>query len=85
MTKATERPRMGDLIKQLPNSSTPMQEVRPVEPESKKGVETPGRISAMWVPAELSRKLKVHAAESGKTIRKISIEAYKLYFNQLIK
>jgi len=87
MAKATPpRPSMGDLIKQLPNTVTPMQEVRPVDPPvTKKEAEELARLSAMWIPADLARRLKVHAAETDKTIREISIEAFGLYFAQLAK
>jgi hypothetical protein len=90
MSKSTKESQYKDnrnalagLLKQNVETPLPIQEVRPVE--SKKGAEEMGRISAMWVPVELARKLKVHAAQSNKTIREISIEAYDLYFNQLTK
>ena len=87
MAKATPpRPKMGDLIKQLPNTVTPIQEVRPVESVAKKEeTEDLARLSSMWIPAGLNKRLKVHAAESGMTIREISIEAFELYFAQLAK
>lgn len=86
MAKATTpRPTMGDLIKQLPSTVTPIQEVRPVEPVAKKEAEDLARLSSMWIPADLARRLKVHAAETGQTIREISIEALELYFAQLAK
>ena len=81
----TPRPKMGDLIKQLPNTVTPIQEVRPVETVSKKEAEDLTRFSAMWIPADLNKKLKVHAAETGQTIREISIEAFEAYFTQMTK
>jgi hypothetical protein len=74
---------LAGLLKKDADTPPPIQEVRPVE--SKKDVEELARISAMWVPTELARKLKIHAAESGKTIREISIEAYETYFNQISK
>lgn len=76
----TPRPSMGDLIKNMPVDATPIQEVRPVEPVSKKEAEDLTRFSAMWIPADLNKKLKVHAAETGKTIREISIDAFEAYF-----
>lgn len=81
----TDRPSMGDLIKQLPANTTPIQEVRPVEPEPKKEAEDLARLSAMWIPADLLKRLKVHAAETGTTIREINIDALNAYFNQLSK
>ena len=77
------RSALAGLLKKNADIPVPMQEVRPVE--SRKETENTGRISAMNVPAELARKLKVHAAESGKTIREISIEAFEAYFNGLTK
>ncbi|UFH57916.1 hypothetical protein [Spirosoma sp. KNUC1025] len=79
-----DRPKMGDLIKQLPNVVTPVQEVRPVE-KPKSAEEADVKISGFWGPADLAKRLKVHAAESGKSMRQISIEAYRLYFDQLSK
>ncbi len=79
----TPRPSMGDLIKQLPATTTPIQEVRPVAETPKKEMEDLVRFSSMWIPPVLAKRLKVHAAESGKTIREISIDAFELYFAQL--
>lgn len=83
----TDRPSMGDLIKQLPANTTPIQEVRPVEPEpkSKKEAESLARLSAMWIPADLAKRLKIHAAETDMTIREIAIEAFSAYFTQITK
>lgn len=83
----TDRPSMGDLIKQLPTTTTPIQEVRPVDMDPKpiKEVEDLARLSAMWVPADLARRLKIHAAESGMTIREIAIKVLNAYFSQITK
>lgn len=72
------RSALAGLLKK--NTDVPvMQEVRPVE-SKKTEEEELARISSMWLPAALVKKLKVHAAESGKSIKQISIEAYALYF-----
>ena len=68
---------LAALIKKAPENPLPIQEVRPV-PVTKPEEEL-AKINGFWVPAELAKKVKVHAAESGKSIREISIEAYNLY------
>ena len=77
------RSALAALIKQEPASPTPIQEVRPVE--TKADFEELVRISGFWVPAELARKIKIHSAQTDKSIREISIEAYELYFAQIDK
>ena len=74
---------LAALIKKAPESPLPIQEVRPVA--AVKPAEDQAKINGFWVPAELAKKVKVHAAQSGKTIREISIEAYELYFSQSSK
>ena len=83
----TDRPSMGDLIKQLPATTTPIQEVRPVEadPKSKKEAEDLARLSAMWIPADLAKRIKIYAAETDMTIREIAIEAFNAYFARINK
>lgn len=70
---------LAALIKKAPENPLPIQEVRPVA--AAKPEEELAKINGFWVPAELAKKVKVHAAESGKSIREISIEAYELYFS----
>lgn len=78
----TERPKMGDLIKQLPTVETPVQEVvRPVE-QKKPEAEEQERISGIWVPKPLTRKLKVHAATTDMTQREIIIAALEMYLDK---
>lgn len=79
----TDRPKMGDLIKSLPATSTPVQEVRPVA--TPKAEEELVKLSGVWVPKSLERKLKFHAVDSGKSLKEITIEAYEVYFAQLNK
>ena len=76
-----ERPRMGDLIKQLPEQSTPIQEVRPV---AVKTAEAEVKLN-FFVPADLAKKIKVYAAENGTTMKDITIMAYEQFFAQLSK
>ncbi|MCK8495822.1 hypothetical protein M0L20_28410 [Spirosoma sp. RP8] len=80
-TTKTERPKMGDLIKQLPEQSTPIQEVRPVVV---KAAEAEVKLN-FFVPAELAKKIKVYAAENSTTIKDVSIAAYEQYFTQMNK
>lgn len=80
----TDRPKMGDLIKSLPSVATPIQEVRPVETKQTPEI-ADVKISGFWGPPDLAKRLKVYAAETGKSMREISIEAYRLYFDQLDK
>jgi hypothetical protein len=77
----SERPKMGDLLKKVPEITTPVQEVRPVV---QKSTEDEEKLN-FFVPASLARKIKIHKAESGKSIKDISIEAYHLYFEQISK
>lgn len=71
---------LAAMIKKEPVSPTPIQEVRPIE--TKTETEELARISGFWVPVELARKIKVHSAQTDKSIREISIEAYEMYFSQ---
>lgn len=85
MTKSEERPektRMSELLQKLPKSTTPIQEVTPVAKKRVKAdEEETEKISGVWVPKSLAKRLKHHAVTSEKTIRQISIEAYELYLS----
>lgn len=77
------RTALAALIKKESETPLPIQEVRPVAVV--KLEEELAKINGFWVPTELARRVKVHAAETGKSIREISIEAYELFFAQLHK
>ena len=76
----TDRPKMGDLIKQLPQTSTPVQEVRPVT--TKLAEEEQVRINGFWVPADLGRRIKIHSATTDMTQREIMIKALEAYLRK---
>lgn len=77
-----ERPKMGDLIKKLPDIVTPVQEVRPIE--SKKAGEEQVRINGFWVPSSLARSIKLHSANTDMTQREILIEALEIYLSKYV-
>lgn len=77
------RAALSQLLKDKP-AQTPMQEVRPVvtpKPDEPEQV----RMSGYWVPPDLARKVKVHAAETGESIRNITVAALEAYFAQIDK
>ncbi|ADB42940.1 hypothetical protein [Spirosoma linguale] len=70
---------------------TPIQEVRPVEPEApaKPQVEVVNQASTkkeahmnFWVPEGLMERLKIHSAINKKTIKQIGIEALEAYLSK---
>lgn len=84
MAKQTaNRPVIGDLLKSLPKTETPVQEVRPVptlapEPASKPKPEQV-RINGFWVDAELGERFRIRGAKENKKPRQILIEALEAY------
>jgi len=75
-----KRSALAAKLKKQPDS-LPIQEVRPVP--SKPATEEV-RIN-FNVPVDFARRLKVHAAESGTTIKDLMMKAYESYLTQLSK
>lgn len=74
----TERPKMGDLIKKLPEVVTPVQEVRPVA--TKAPEEELEKINGFWAPKALVKKVKIYAVENDLTQREVMIAALEAFF-----
>lgn len=80
---------LSDKLKSEP-IKTPVQEVRPVEPQSiagaarapKEPIEPAPAKEAhvnFWTSNELMKRLKVYSAQSGKSIKQICSEALEAY------
>ena len=75
--------KLSAMVKDKP-VSTPIQEVRPVEPPTPQPVKANSKAAGKshlncWIPNELMQQLKFHAVRSGKSIKQISIEALEQY------
>lgn len=80
--QSTPRPVIGDLLKSLPKTVTPVQEVRPVAevtPAPKESKPEQVRINGFWVDAELGERFRIRGAKENKKPRQILIEALESY------
>ncbi|GAB3719665.1 hypothetical protein GCM10027592_63260 [Spirosoma flavus] len=61
---------------------TPIQEVRPVEekPKDPKPAKSEYHLN-IWMPDSLGNRLKIHAVNSKKSIKQLTIEALEQYLN----
>lgn len=75
------RASLAQMLKQKPQTPTPIQEVRPV---ATKSTELEVKLN-FFVPADLAKQIKVYAAQNDMTIKDVSIAAYRLFFEQMSK
>lgn len=81
--QSTNRPVIGDLLKSLPKTETPVQEVRPVPTPTSESAPKPKpeqvRINGFWVNADLGERFRVRGAKENKKPRQILIEALEAF------
>lgn len=72
---------LGEKLKKEP-PTTPIQEVRPIDPGPATSTPKKEHHVNFWVPESLMIRLKIHAAKSGTTIKQMGVEALEEYLKK---